>query len=436
MKKNNLGFMLAETLIVASFISATLLYLFIQFRTIVQSYNTSFHYNTVNALYVTNQIKDYLTANNLKILTDDLEKGSVGYIEISKCDTKYFPDTNYCKELMRQSNVNKVIYVSGKNPAVGPDFSKDFSEFIARNTNSDENMYYLLAEFQDSTYGALKMNGIQFPTIVQKIKEQTIYNDSNTVDGLYQDSHSKTGTRYVFRGANPNNYLSFNNTLYRIVAVEDQGVKVIGERMSANKWNQDNNFFTKTAALKSGSYSASALQNSVAFSVLNYDADYNTLTGVDGGYYKQLGSEFQNYILKTTTWYNGTVTNDAALTLDALVTQEVARSFDGTFENAYTGLLNISDFVKASLNANCISKPINNTNCYTNNYLHYSIGSQWLLNASSASNEAWYINSTSGAKSGVVTQEFDIVPVFYLKPTLRLTGSGTSVDPYIIVRER
>ena len=37
-------------------------------------------------------------------------------------------------------------------------------------------------------------------------------------DGLYEDEYEEG--RYVYRGANPNNYIEFNNELWRIIAKE------------------------------------------------------------------------------------------------------------------------------------------------------------------------------------------------------------------------
>ena len=49
-KKNNKGFMLVETLIVATFLVTTLLFIYVQFNNITRTYDTSFRYNTVNGL--------------------------------------------------------------------------------------------------------------------------------------------------------------------------------------------------------------------------------------------------------------------------------------------------------------------------------------------------------------------------------------------------
>ena len=61
MKKNkNEGFMLAETLIVTTFVAGVLIFLFIQFSNLENSYEESYMYNTVEDIYALEDIKDYI----------------------------------------------------------------------------------------------------------------------------------------------------------------------------------------------------------------------------------------------------------------------------------------------------------------------------------------------------------------------------------------
>lgn len=431
MKKNVKGFMLAETLVVASFISVTLLFLFVQFRTIIKNFNNSSHYNTVNTLYLTNQIKDYLQENNFQAMTIELENSEYGYIEISECASKFFTDVSYCQTLMSEMNVNKAIYTSSQNPAVSSDFSKDFIEFINRNVNTEENMYYLLAEFSNGTYGALKMNGFYFPTLMDKITEQPIYSfEEGMIDGLYVDKYEEE-IRYVFRGSNPKNYISFNDELWRIISVEKQGVKIIGPSILSSSWNSDTNFFTKSSSLLKGDYENVTHQNSLSFERLNYDFDLDITSGLDGGYYNHLISK--TFVAQDVIWYNGSITYNATTSLKEVVYREKSRSYTGLSDNGYLGLMNVSDYVKASLNTTCIASPFSGTNCSNQNWLADSSSSRWTLNASDTTGEVYAI--TTSIESKPVTTTSNILPVLYLKPTLRLTGNGTKDNPYIIIEE-
>ena len=61
-----------------------------------------------------------------------------------------------------------------------------------------------------------------------------------TGDGLYEDTYEPG--RYVYKGANPNNYITFNNEEWRIIAVEADGtLKVIrNESIGAMAWDETN----------------------------------------------------------------------------------------------------------------------------------------------------------------------------------------------------
>ena len=59
MKKNNKGFTLIETLIVSTFVAATLTYLFIQINNTLTNYDITYRYDSINAIYNANTIRSY-----------------------------------------------------------------------------------------------------------------------------------------------------------------------------------------------------------------------------------------------------------------------------------------------------------------------------------------------------------------------------------------
>ena len=72
-----------------------------------------------------------------------------------------------------------------------------------------------------------------------------------TGDGLYKDSYEEG--RYMYKGSNPNNYITFNGELWRIISVEnDNTIKIMrngsvsteifdinrgNDGMGRNEWN-------------------------------------------------------------------------------------------------------------------------------------------------------------------------------------------------------
>ena len=59
-KLSNKGFMLTETLIVATMLITVLLVMYLQFKVVMRSYNNSFKYNTVNNLHSLYNVKQYI----------------------------------------------------------------------------------------------------------------------------------------------------------------------------------------------------------------------------------------------------------------------------------------------------------------------------------------------------------------------------------------
>ncbi|MDD2181405.1 MAG: hypothetical protein PHW32_03435, partial [Bacilli bacterium] len=95
-KRKNLGFMLTETLIVSTFVTASLLYMFIQFRQVYQNYDRTFSYNTINSLYAVNQIKKYIIDVDITTIGNELIESNNQYLELTSCQSNLFAEEEYC----------------------------------------------------------------------------------------------------------------------------------------------------------------------------------------------------------------------------------------------------------------------------------------------------------------------------------------------------
>lgn len=88
------------------------------------------------------------------------------------------------------------------------------------------NLYILVA-----CVGILSVMGIGYSYLQETLsinlglsKKQPIDITNEIVtsgDGLYEDQYEER--RYVYRGSEPNNYIQFNNELWRIIAKETDG---------------------------------------------------------------------------------------------------------------------------------------------------------------------------------------------------------------------
>ena len=156
MKKNSTkGFMLAETLVVTTFVAGILIYLFIQFTNLSQNYNDAYSYNTVEGLYSVRNIRDFIIKDVAALTSIDTIIENNGYAEITNCDQ--FTEKNYCLKLFELENI-KEIFITNSN------FDKDlfstsnegFKKFIKKIKSQDNNKYRILVEFNDSTYTTIR----------------------------------------------------------------------------------------------------------------------------------------------------------------------------------------------------------------------------------------------------------------------------------------
>lgn len=144
MKKNDRGFLLAEVFIVSSFVLGVLVYMFIQINSIMKNYNRSFSYDTVQGLYITNEVMNYVkttedpnkiedACNNYEILELNDEIKSAANIK-----------TVILGNLSSLKKVNNDDYITPK--------AQDYIKY-----NSEKSNCILLLEFNDDTYASLNM---------------------------------------------------------------------------------------------------------------------------------------------------------------------------------------------------------------------------------------------------------------------------------------
>jgi len=183
-----------------------------------------------------------------------------------------------------------------------------------------------------------------------------------TLDGLYKDAYEEN--RYVYRGESPNNWIRFNNELWRIIAVEpDDAIKIIrneeigtyaidnrGSRDNAsdgsagtychnsssgcNAWNQ------KIGTYKNGTVEGTVLKDSTLKTFLN------------GEYYESILENSKNLIINH-NFFIGTIQFE---NYQSIIEREKTDIWNGKI-----GLKTISDLYKASNNPNCIIT--NNDTC-------------------------------------------------------------------------
>ena len=278
-------------------------------------------------------------------------------------------------------------------------------------------------------------------------------------DGLYEDIYEEG--RYVYRGQNPDNYIMFNDELWRIVAKETDGTyKIIRNDILANRAFDEANH-------------RSTEKNS-----------YCTSPDVGCGVYAAVSGEFSSPSGSQT----GTVTEDSSIKLylnDDYYTNNINATAKGqmishsfnigavewldqsgaeadsiekniTGEKMYTwtgnvGLANVSDILRASTNPLCTSATDQGikfqdgqVTCNSNYLFEISdMTGYWTINAFSGESGGYSISAWNAVRdSGLVgvgsnnayfDDSYAPRPVVFLKSSTTLSGSGTSEDPFTIV---
>lgn len=159
MKKNNKGFLLTEAFIASTFIVTVLTFLYIQFRDISRGYEQTFKYNTINALYGVNNVRNLLYEEGLT--TIKTAKGSALYLDITNCDIIVdVYNEEFCELLFNNINAKTVLFTDSDITALLTSdlsiFSEELQDYIrALNYDRNTTTYRLIVEYNDNTFGSL-----------------------------------------------------------------------------------------------------------------------------------------------------------------------------------------------------------------------------------------------------------------------------------------
>lgn len=159
MKKNNAGFMLVEALVMSMVILGVLIFMFIQFENISRGYDRSFHYNTIQNLYMTNEIKQYLIkSSDWDNLKEEVKIDEKKYVKITN---RYDEDGTFV-QLKQETNAKTIVLadeplslLKGYKIEELSEKMHDFINYVK--VDNVEFEYRLLVEFDDGTFASLRM---------------------------------------------------------------------------------------------------------------------------------------------------------------------------------------------------------------------------------------------------------------------------------------
>ena len=295
-------------------------------------------------------------------------------------------------------------------------------------------------------------------------------------EGLKKDNTSDQNIRYY--GANPNNYVSFNNELWRIIGVFGNNVKLI-RKDSLGKLSWDSSASSVNNGWGVNEWSQSALKNYLntmyygGTSVTCYNGqNKKEVTCPTGTIDETAKTLIDNYTWNTgaITWNDATIVNQEAgelktipfynaergsvigkiCTSDSDCNDSVERTTKWT---GYIGLPYVTDWAYASSESVCETNMWEgdidtthgrfNMTCKNNNWMNYSKETSTYTNAYSMSpctysfsdgaSHVWNVGNMGYVSFGSAAYSYAVVPSIYLKSNVLIeNGTGTSSDPYIL----
>ena len=292
------------------------------------------------------------------------------------------------------------------------------------------------------------------------------------INGLYEyygdsynlkiDNTPDENIRYY--GSNPNNYVRFNNELWRIIGVFGDNVKLVrSETLGKLSW--DSSKSTINDGYGVNEWSQSDLKNYL--NTMYYGG--TTVTCYDGQYKKEVTcptNKLDNTaksLIDYHTWNTG-ATNDRILynsTTQSFDTVEFYKAERGnetgkictgatycsdavtrtTEWTGYIALPYITDYAYASGEDDCNTKIDQSSTykCKNNNWMHYESTYNdkiWYLSPcaiSSAADLVGFVHGDGNAEGDSASSAYAVFPAIYLKSDILIeSGTGTSSNPYIL----
>ena len=252
---------------------------------------------------------------------------------------------------------------------------------------------------------------------------------------------------YRYEGKDPNNYIWFNNELWRIIGVFDEAthgvsgqnlVKIIrAESIGGLAWHKSN----------TNDWTASSLMNLLNGAYYNsengtggeYCYGYSTTVGANCDYTETGINDIYRPMIENVTWYLGGHSNQNA-TAEAFYGYERGTTvYSGrpTTTTGYIGLMYPSDYGYSVLTSSCARTTnlgdYDSAACAGQSWL-YGQGYEWTITPSSwNSGNVFYLQGNGYLASYYASYGYSVRPVLYLDSSVYVyDGNGSISDPYII----
>ena len=225
-------------------------------------------------------------------------------------------------------------------------------------------------------------------------------------DGLYEDEYED---RYIFKGTNPNNYITFSGEEWRILSIEADGrIKIVRNALDGELvWN------------------SSAVNNWIGASLNTYLNDV---------YRNKLSDKNK---IEPSRWSIGAITENNNDLKDQ-INDEKSKIWSGDI-----ALITVSEYIRTNSNkVQCGTFSLTNDNystCKNTTWLYLN-DNWWTLSPWTGSGYVFRLYSDGlidpyfvGNTCGGTYYTHGLRPTLYLNSNVQLTGSGKKSDPYKIV---
>ena len=245
----------------------------------------------------------------------------------------------------------------------------------------------------------------------QELKKNIVASDSGLYESAQYDSNNSIKPVYIYRGEYVDNFVSFDNNLWRIVKIDaNDNIVLIKE-----SYKKSDDIFGPW----DNRYNASKSSN---FGINNYKVSVIRKALLD--YYNSdiLSASLKSKLVSTNICVANRKTTDTS--------QNGAVECKQIISGDYLSLLTTFDYINVSLDNNC--KTIEDRSCGNYNYLGTHAKTFWLLNADSETTYQGYKVSKYASRTRLSSNAEGRIVLTINKNTIYVSGTGTETDPYVI----
>ena len=429
MKKN--GFTLVEITVCVVLLVTIFLLVVPKVNTMINNKKKNAYNSLISTVKDAAQAYVYL---NVNIVDDAIE--SQGYYEVS----------------IRTLQENELLENKLENPLTGKNIPSTSIVKIIK--NNEEYIYKFSLDYQ---------------YLLEHIIDLYSSEETRISNGLKKDNTPDQNIRYY--GSDPNNYVRFNNELWRIIGVFGNNVKLVRkDSLGSLSWDSSEssinggvgiNQWGESKDADGNEYAGADLQvylNKMYYggtSVTCYGGTKNSTTTCPTNTLDNTAKALiDNHTWNTGAPNHSTLYNSTTQSYDTVEFYKAERGTvngkicsSGTYCNdtvtrttewtGYIGLPYVTDYAYASSENDCNTKIDRSSTykCKNNNWMHRST-STWYMSPYAFPNNAtsvWYVYGDGSSGLSLAADALSAFPTIYLKSNVIIeSGNGTSSSPYIL----